>query len=83
MKKKKFIKKLINHLKEKAVFYLTVVVILTTLWLMGNIQYKCFEEETICYKTECNFWGCNEFEVDMDSQQCERKTTKCTMGTYS
>jgi len=25
----------------------------------------------VCYKTECNFWGCHQLKVDLNSSVCE------------
>ena len=38
---------------------------------------NCLESKEVCYKTECNFWGCKHFKVDIDSLQCESKRMEC------
>jgi len=39
---------------------------------------ECSGNETNCYKTECNIWGCGKVQVDMDSAQCEIKRDECS-----
>jgi hypothetical protein len=40
---------------------------------------RCVQEENVCYKTECSFWGCGKIKVDINSSACEIKAKECTL----
>lgn len=56
------------------------ICIIVLIIIHSNTERICFERKQVCYKTECNFWGCEEIEVDIDSQQCEIKKEECISG---
>ena len=57
--------------------FLPVIILISFFFMLGTMTFECNEYKYICYKIECNFWGCHELEVDMDSSSCEKTDRVC------
>ena len=62
---------------------LGLIVIITLIFIIAMIGKYTNEicdkdyDRQVCFKTECNFWGCRKIIVDLDSPQCEVKENLC------
>jgi len=72
------IKEICREYKHWIIFLIVFLFVVFSLVLLA--QTGCMQYETQCFKTECNFWGCGQIRVDLDSQQCEIKKEVCVNG---
>ena len=81
MAKKKKKKQTIEYIN---LVHVTIILILFLgiIFMFNSLEKVCWDSVPTCYKTECNFWGCSEIEVDINSPQCEIKKDRCISGTY-
>jgi len=71
IKKENLIKKIIP------INFIIPALIISFFIYFSSASSECYNYKDVCYKTECNFWGCHRIRVDINSPTCETIEKEC------